>query len=716
MGEPRKGEKERDVITVESESDADDIEIVDSVESDDDDIEIDIAGGVGISRSNSAKKPKNTPQPKTLMKSQTTPLVSALFDPIFNQQRKTNRAGKNKLCTCSNCQKNNCGNCDRCKEMTSFGGKKSENKAVCLDRQCLLDPEIEIYLDDDEDKGQKQRVLTSVRWNSDPVKTSNRKKYIIFYYKEVTLKLGLRKEKVVPGQYLLISPEDEYRSIPHYPCRILSLFTMTLRGKVKNMAHVQFLARGENTILGRTSDPREWFLLEECEEVILEDVSRILDIEYLPVEDFVKWRKSGGTKAAIMKEDAGGKDGWWRLLYQPKFGRFPFPDKDTINIIVPGECYLCDKRNKDKEDRDEIVGEDGKSVRIKGSWYYVGQLVMITDSTIPFKIPAKVPKSYPKAKVDSKMYPEHWRKPAAYESDHVDTWQPFQVVRLEQVVKTRSEFFIRVRKLYRPHDTHLSHKEARTKPYSLLHWSEEIVRMYPREVAARNSTISLDEIVGNCYVKPLENISEKNDLIKWTDQGEDRFFVDKMYNADKKTFELLQSHVIKELNKALGLWPAPILEEVPALNTMDIFSGCGGLSAGLSQAGVANHKWAVDFWEPSADAYRENYPGAKVYNKECNDFLKQVMDGSDPDGTPIPAPDLLVGGPPCQGFSISNNFKDRENSKLKNSLIATYLSYCDFFRPKFIILENVRNLVQNENSMVLKLILASLVKMGYGVG
>ena len=102
------------------------------------------------------------------------------------------------------------------------------------------------------------------------------------------------------------------------------------------MAHVHFLVRGENTILGRTSNPREWFLLDECEEVILEDVSRILDIEYLPVEDFAKLRKSGGTQAAIMKEDAGGKDGWWRLLYQPELGCFPFPDKDTISINVPG--------------------------------------------------------------------------------------------------------------------------------------------------------------------------------------------------------------------------------------------------------------------------------------------------------------------------------------------------------------------------------------------
>ena len=75
----------------------------------------------------------------------------------------------------------------------------------------------------------------------------------------------------------------------------------------------------------------------------------------------------------------------------------------------------------------------------------------------------------------------------------------------------------------------------------------------------------------------------------------------------------------------------------------------------------------------------------------------------------------MVGGPPCQGFSLLNIYKEKEYSKFKNSLISTYLSYCDFYRPKFYILENVRNLVANEGGMVLKLILASLVRMGYQV-
>ena len=213
--------------------------------------------------------------------------------------------------------------------MISFGGKIPDNKVVCLERQCLKS-DSEVVLDDDEGQGKKKRVLTGVRWTGETVRTKNRRTY----YDEATLKLGPREKKVVPGQYLLITPdEEEHQSVPHYPCRVLSLYTMTWQGRLRNMAHVQWFARGENTILGRTSDPREWFMVEECEDVFLESVSRILDIEHLPVEDFGKWRKQGGTRAAIMKEDAGGKDGWWRLLYNPDSGQFTFADQRSWQVL-----------------------------------------------------------------------------------------------------------------------------------------------------------------------------------------------------------------------------------------------------------------------------------------------------------------------------------------------------------------------------------------------
>lgn len=75
--------------------------------------------------------------------------------------------------------------------------------------------------------------------------------------------------------------------------------------------------------------------------------------------------------------------------------------------------------------------------------------------------------------------------------------------------------------------------------------------------------------------------------------------------------------------------------------------------------------------------------------------------------------ELLCGGPPCQGFSGMNRFNSRQYSLFKNSLVVSYLSYCDYYRPKFFIMENVRNFVTFKRSMVLKLTLRCLVRMGY---
>ena len=74
------------------------------------------------------------------------------------------------------------------------------------------------------------------------------------------------------------------------------------------------------------------------------------------------------------------------------------------------------------------------------------------------------------------------------------------------------------------------------------------------------------------------------------------------------------------------------------------------LSQGLGQAGVADFRWAIDFWKPAADAYKKNHPGCKVFNEDCNEILKKVMDDSDDQDLPKKGDvELLVAGPPCQG-------------------------------------------------------------------
>lgn len=61
------------------------------------------------------------------------------------------------------------------------------------------------------------------------------------------------------------------------------------------------------------------------------------------------------------------------------------------------------------------------------------------------------------------------------------------------------------------------------------------------------------------------------------------------------------------------------------LATMDIFAGCGGLSEGLRQAGVADARWAIEYEAPAAEAFRLNHPGAAVFCDNCNVILRAAM-------------------------------------------------------------------------------------------
>lgn len=121
------------------------------------------------------------------------------------------------------------------------------------------------------------------------------------------------------------------------------------------------------------------------------------------------------------------------------------------------------------------------------------------------------------------------------------------------------------------------------------------------------------------------------------------------------------------------------------LKCMDVFAGCGGLSEGLHQAGIATTKWAIEKDPAAANAFKLNNPDSLVYTDDCNELLKLVMENKDGENNSRNLPkkgevEMLVGGPPCQGFSGMNRFNAGQYSLFKNSLIVSYLSYCDYYR------------------------------------
>ena len=98
----------------------------------------------------------------------------------------------------------------------------------------------------------------------------------------------------------------------------------------------------------------------------------------------------------------------------------------------------------------------------------------------------------------------------------------------------------------------------------------------------------------------------------------------------------------------------PSFTEVKRLACFDIFSGVGGFSEGLKQAGIIDCKWAVEENKAAAKAFKENNPEATVFQEDCRELLKQAKQGRKENfflGQKIPAKgevELLCGGPPCQ--------------------------------------------------------------------
>eukprot|EP00887_Chlorella_sp_A99_P005231 scaffold1.g5231.t1 len=194
-----------------------------------------------------------------------------------------------------------------------------------------------------------------------------------------------------------------------------------------------------------------------------------------------------------------------------------------------------------------------------------------------------------------------------------------------------------------------------------------------------------------------------------------------------------------------------------ALATMDIFAGCGGLSEGMHQAGAAYTKWAIEYERPAAEAFRLNNPDAATFCNNCNVLLHAAMVkaglGEDclaskeaeeetarlpeEQREALPAPgevDFICGGPPCQGYSGMNRFNKGNWSMvqargqlcsaqpspaflpsppIQNSMVMAFLSYADFYRPRYFLLENVRNFVSHNKSFTFRLTLRSLLDMGY---
>jgi len=139
------------------------------------------------------------------------------------------------------------------------------------------------------------------------------------------------------------------------------------------------------------------------------------------------------------------------------------------------------------------------------------------------------------------------------------------------------------------------------------------------------------------------------------------------------------------------------------MRVISLFSGCGGLDLGFLKAGY-DIIWANDNFPDACETYRKEIGDHIV----CKDILEIDLQS-------IPRADVIIGGPPCQGFS---GVGKRDPKDLRSKLVWRYLEIVDEVKPKFFLFENVtgiRSAKTEEGENVLEELQRQFELLGYTI-
>lgn len=145
------------------------------------------------------------------------------------------------------------------------------------------------------------------------------------------------------------------------------------------------------------------------------------------------------------------------------------------------------------------------------------------------------------------------------------------------------------------------------------------------------------------------------------------------------------------------------------MNVIDLFCGCGGFSQGFAQAGF-NIKIGLDIWPDAVTTYKHNFKNTTVITEDISKLSgDDILSVASLNAEDI---DVIIGGPPCQGFSVSGK---RMLDDPRNILYKSYVRMVNDIKPKVFIMENVPGLVRLFNGKVKDQVIEDFENIGYSV-
>lgn len=143
---------------------------------------------------------------------------------------------------------------------------------------------------------------------------------------------------------------------------------------------------------------------------------------------------------------------------------------------------------------------------------------------------------------------------------------------------------------------------------------------------------------------------------------------------------------------------------------IDLFCGCGGFSKGFENAGF-QIALGIDLWKDATITYQHNFPNAVALNQDITtvngvSLLEQLH------GIAAKDIDVIIGGPPCQGFSLSGK---RMLDDPRNKLYKSFVEIVGEIKPKIFVMENVPGLIRLFDGRVKDEVIRDFSSLGYNV-
>ena len=146
------------------------------------------------------------------------------------------------------------------------------------------------------------------------------------------------------------------------------------------------------------------------------------------------------------------------------------------------------------------------------------------------------------------------------------------------------------------------------------------------------------------------------------------------------------------------------------INYIDLFSGAGGMSLGFDQAGF-NNIFSIDIEPKFCETYKANFPKHTLIQKDIsalsNKEIKSLIENR--------VIDVIIGGPPCQGFSMAGNIGRKFIDDSRNQLFREFARIVEIVEPNYFVMENVARLFTHNKGETKKEIIELFKNMNYNV-